>query len=41
VRYYREQPSALVRDAASGWRSGRLDLVLDGNFDLFSRTLRS
>jgi ATP-dependent Clp protease ATP-binding subunit ClpC len=40
VRHYREAPSALVRDAVSKWRSGRLDLVLDGNFDLFARTLR-
>ncbi len=33
VRRYREDPSPLVRDAVRGWRSGRLDLVLAGNFD--------
>ena len=35
VRRYREEPSPLVRDAAGGWRTGRLDKVLDGEFDLF------
>ena len=34
VRRYRQQPSPLVRDTASGWRTGRLDLVLGGDFDL-------
>ncbi len=34
VRRYRERPSPLVRDAVRGWRSGRIDLVLAGNFDL-------
>jgi ATP-dependent Clp protease ATP-binding subunit ClpC len=34
VRRYREAPSPLVRDAA-GWRTGRLDRVLAGDFDLF------
>ncbi|MCB9883757.1 MAG: AAA family ATPase [Planctomycetes bacterium] len=34
VRRYRAEPSPLVRDSASGWRSGRLDRVLDGDFDL-------
>jgi hypothetical protein len=33
VRSYREEPP-LVRDAAGQWRSGRLDLVLGGAFDL-------
>ncbi len=33
VRRYREEPP-LVRDAAGKWRSGRLDLVLGGAFDL-------
>ena len=28
-----EEPSPLVRDSLRGWRSGRLDLVLAGNFD--------
>ncbi len=36
VRRYREQPSPLVRDARGGWRSGRLDHVLAGNFDLYA-----
>lgn len=34
VRRYRERPSPLVRDALAGWRSGRLDLILGGDFDL-------
>ena len=35
VRRYREEPSPLVRDSARGWRTGRLERVLDGDFDLF------
>jgi ATP-dependent Clp protease ATP-binding subunit ClpC len=35
VRRYRERPSPLVRDSVLGWRTGRLDLVLGGDFDLF------
>jgi ATP-dependent Clp protease ATP-binding subunit ClpC len=35
VRRYREQPP-LVRDAGGQWRTGRLDLVLGGAFDLLS-----
>ena len=34
VRRYREEPSPLVRDAARGWRTGRIDRVLGGDFDL-------
>lgn len=34
VRRYRESPSPLVRDAARGFRTGRIDRVLDGHFDL-------
>jgi hypothetical protein len=34
VRRYRERPTPLVRDAARGWRTGRLDAVLAGGFDL-------
>lgn len=34
VRRYREKPSPLVRDLRKGWRSGRLDAVLAGDFDL-------
>ena len=33
VRRYREEPSPLVRDSRQGWRTGRLDLVLRGDFD--------
>jgi ATP-dependent Clp protease ATP-binding subunit ClpC len=38
VRRYREEPSPLVRDAVSGWRTGRLTDVLGGGFDLFEPT---
>ena len=34
-RRYREHPAPLVRDARRGWRTGRLDRVLAGDFDLF------
>ena len=34
VRRYRERPSPLVRDAVKGWRTGKLDRVLLGDFDL-------
>ena len=34
VRRYRREPSPLVRDAVRGWRTGRIDLVLGGGFDL-------
>jgi len=34
VRRYRETPSPLVRDLRRGWRSGLLDRVLAGDFDL-------
>jgi ATP-dependent Clp protease ATP-binding subunit ClpC len=34
VRRYRETPSPLVRDAVRGWRTGRLDRVLGGDFDV-------
>jgi len=36
VRHYRENPSPLVRDHCRNWRSGRIDRVFDGDFDLFS-----
>ena len=36
VRRYREEPSPLVRDSARGWRTGKLERVLDGDFDLFT-----
>jgi ATP-dependent Clp protease ATP-binding subunit ClpC len=35
VRRYREEPP-LVRDAGGKWRTGRLDLVLGGEFDLLA-----
>jgi ATP-dependent Clp protease ATP-binding subunit ClpC len=35
VRRYREQPAPLVRDSVRGYRTGRLDRVLAGDFDLF------
>lgn len=34
VRRYRELPAPLVRDGVRGWRSGRVDLVFDGHFDV-------
>jgi ATP-dependent Clp protease ATP-binding subunit ClpC len=34
VRRYRGGRSPLVRDAKRGWRSGKLESVLEGNFDL-------
>ncbi len=34
VRRYRERPTPLVRDAVRDWRTGRLDTVLAGGFDL-------
>ena len=34
VRRYRQDPSPLVRDTAGGWRTGKLDLVLEGDFDV-------
>jgi len=36
VRRYREEPSPLRRDSVRGWRTGRLDRVLAGDFDLIS-----
>jgi ATP-dependent Clp protease ATP-binding subunit ClpC len=39
VRRYREQPP-LVRDAGGKWRTGRLDLVLGGEFDLLQAAQR-
>lgn len=39
VRRYRLGAAPLIRDAKRGWRTGRADLVLDGNFDLLAQTL--
>jgi ATP-dependent Clp protease ATP-binding subunit ClpC len=36
VRRYRTGPSPLVRDSVHEWRTGRLDRVLAGDFDLIS-----
>jgi ATP-dependent Clp protease ATP-binding subunit ClpC len=36
VRRYRREPSPLVRDSVRGWRTGRLDRVLAGEFDVLS-----
>ena len=36
VRRYREEPSPLVRDAVRRWRTGRIDRVLAGDFDVVS-----
>jgi ATP-dependent Clp protease ATP-binding subunit ClpC len=35
VRRYRPGRSSLVRDAIRGYRTGRLDRVLSGDFDLY------
>ncbi len=34
VRRYREAPSPLVRDAVRGWRTGKIERVLAGDFDV-------
>jgi hypothetical protein len=34
VRHYRFDPSPLVRDNIRKWRTGRVDRVLNGDFDL-------
>jgi ATP-dependent Clp protease ATP-binding subunit ClpC len=39
VRRYRAAPSPLVRDMSRGWRTGKLDAVLRGDFDLIAATL--
>ena len=36
VRRYRSEPSPLVRDMNGSWRTGRLDAVLRGDFDLIA-----
>jgi ATP-dependent Clp protease ATP-binding subunit ClpC len=36
ARRYRAEPSPLVRDGIRGWRTGRLDRVLAGDFDLIA-----
>jgi ATP-dependent Clp protease ATP-binding subunit ClpC len=36
VRRYRTEPSPLVRDTVREWRTGRLDRVLAGEFDVIT-----
>ena len=36
VRRYRREPSPLARDSVRNWRTGRLELVMSGNFDVLS-----
>jgi ATP-dependent Clp protease ATP-binding subunit ClpC len=36
VRRYRREPAPLVRNADGSWRTGRLDAVLRGDFDLLA-----
>ena len=39
VRRYRLEGSPLVRDVSQGWRTGRTELVLQGDFDLLGAAL--
>jgi ATP-dependent Clp protease ATP-binding subunit ClpC len=39
IRRYRLDGSPLIRDVAQGWRTGREDLVLTGNFDVLADLL--
>jgi hypothetical protein len=41
VRVYRAEPAPLVRDRLGGWRSGRLERVLAGHFDLEAASRRA
>jgi ATP-dependent Clp protease ATP-binding subunit ClpC len=36
VRRYREKPSPLIRDSVRGWRSGKVNIVFDGDFDVMA-----
>jgi ATP-dependent Clp protease ATP-binding subunit ClpC len=36
VRRYRNAPAPLVRSMNGGWRTGRVDAVLRGDFDLIA-----
>jgi ATP-dependent Clp protease ATP-binding subunit ClpC len=38
VRRYRERPSPLVRDSVREWRTGRLDRVFGGEFDVIGES---
>jgi len=39
VRRYRSEPSPLVRNMNGSWRTGKLDAVLRGDFDLIAASL--
>lgn len=39
VRRYRWEPSPLVKDTRAGWRTGRIQAVLGGDFDIIGDTL--
>jgi hypothetical protein len=39
VRRYRLDASPLIRDVRAGWRTGRADLVFEGNFDVMRDVL--
>jgi ATP-dependent Clp protease ATP-binding subunit ClpC len=41
VRRYRDDAAPLVRDLVGGWRSGRLEAVLGGDFDLIAASRAS
>jgi ATP-dependent Clp protease ATP-binding subunit ClpC len=41
VRRYRDDAAPLVRDLVGGWRSGRFDAVLGGDFDLIAASRSS
>jgi ATP-dependent Clp protease ATP-binding subunit ClpC len=41
VRRYRGGRSPLVRDARLGWRSGKLEAILGGDFDLIGAAQRA
>jgi ATP-dependent Clp protease ATP-binding subunit ClpC len=36
VRRYRREPSPLVRNMSGSWRTGKVDAVLAGDFDLIA-----
>ena len=40
VRRYRSEPSPLVRNTNGSWRTGKLDAVLRGDFDLMAASQR-
>ena len=40
VRRYRLDSAPLIRDVTRGWRTGRAELVMDGQFDLLAHVLQ-